>query len=113
MLKVGAVLLDSTFLPVIKATLEQTVGEWRNFCSSCWFDKSREYLIDMSRMFPPFPPPSVRLSDSTGSLKRDMSHLYCLFRPEFVKNYRYPLCSDGFSGFIESEERPQHDDLLR
>jgi hypothetical protein len=28
------------------------------------------------------------------------SHLFYLFRPEFVGTYRVPLCSDSFSGFI-------------
>jgi len=28
------------------------------------------------------------------------SHLFRLFRPEFIKRYPIPLCSDGFSGFI-------------
>jgi hypothetical protein len=48
------------------------------------------YLLDMSRIFPPCAP----------NLKFKHSHLYQLFRPEFVKNYRTPLCSDGFSGFL-------------
>ena len=32
-------------------------------------------------------------------------HLFNLFRPEFVKNYHTPLCSDAFSGFLNKTER--------
>lgn len=47
----------------------------------------RFYVLDTARVFPPTTPvPELR-----GSF------LYRLMRPEFVKNYRTPLCSDAFS----------------
>ncbi len=46
-------------------------------------------VLDTARVFPPTTPvPELR-----GSF------LYRLMRPEFVKNYRTPLCSDAFSRF--------------
>jgi hypothetical protein len=53
-------------------------------------DDSRFYLLDFSRVFPPETP------------RKDIpnAHLYYLLRPEFVKSYSEPLCSDAFSGFI-------------
>jgi len=48
------------------------------------------YLLDFSRVMPPCPPePTI-----------PASHLFQLFRPEFVKKYEEPLCSDAFSGFV-------------
>lgn len=47
--------------------------------------KFSRYLIDASRTFPPQPP-------EPGT----QSHLWNLFRPEFVRRYSKPLCSDGF-----------------
>lgn len=51
----------------------------------------RFYLLDFSRAMPPERP------------KRGvkMAHLFRLLRPEFVKSYPRPLCSDAFSGFIK------------
>ena len=51
----------------------------------------RFYLLDFSRTMPPERP------------KRGvkMAHLFRLLRPEFVKSYPRPLCSDAFSGFIK------------
>jgi hypothetical protein len=31
------------------------------------------------------------------------SHLYRLFRPEFIKSFAKPLCSDAFSGFVMAD----------
>jgi tetratricopeptide (TPR) repeat protein len=47
------------------------------------------YVVDFSRVMPPERPSG-----------RKMEHLYRLLRPEFVKSYVVPLCSDGYSGFI-------------
>jgi hypothetical protein len=55
----------------------------------------RRYLIDLGRAMPPIKPVSgVR-----------NAHLYRLFRPEFVRHYPKPLCSDGFSGFVAHDPR--------
>lgn len=48
----------------------------------------KKYMLDLSRLFPPQVPTS-----QTG-------HLYRLFRPEFVRSYEKPLCSDSFSKFL-------------
>lgn len=40
-----------------------------------------------------------------------MSHLFNLFRPEFVKQYKKPLCSDGFSNFLEIDEKYLNEDI--
>ena len=44
-------------------------------------------------------------------LKRIKSvYLYQLLRPEFVKNYKIPLCSDAFSSFpIDPSEKIEHE----
>eukprot|EP01119_Soliformovum_irregulare_P021321 TRINITY_DN7074_c0_g1_i2.p1 TRINITY_DN7074_c0_g1~~TRINITY_DN7074_c0_g1_i2.p1 ORF type:complete len:833 (+),score=208.66 TRINITY_DN7074_c0_g1_i2:91-2589(+) len=49
------------------------------------------YLLDFSRVFPPEAP--IR------TIKN--AHLSRLLRPEFIKNYSQPLCSDAFAGFIK------------
>jgi len=49
---------------------------------------NRRYLLDTSRVFPPC------------HKTKSNSHLHELFRPEFVKKYHTPLCSDGHSGFM-------------
>ncbi|PRP84152.1 hypothetical protein PROFUN_04143 [Planoprotostelium fungivorum] len=51
----------------------------------------RFYLIDFARSFPP-------IDFTNGKIKN--SHLFRLFRPEFVKKYKPALCPDTFSGFI-------------
>ena len=51
------------------------------------------YLLDFSRTMPPCPPDPELPS----------SHLYRLFRTEFVARYPVPLCSDGFSGFLRAD----------
>ena len=55
----------------------------------------RRYLIDLGRAMPPIKP--VRGVRN--------AHLYRLFRPEFVRQYPKPLCSDGFSGFVAHDPR--------
>ena len=52
---------------------------------------NRYYLLDFSRTMPPVRPEVTRFRNS---------HLFYLFRREFVKNFQKPLCSDGYSGFI-------------
>jgi hypothetical protein len=37
-----------------------------------------------------------------------VAHLYRLFRPEFVKLYKEPLCSDGFSHFCDNQQELRH-----
>lgn len=39
-----------------------------------------------------------------------MCHLFHLLRPEFVKKYPKPLCSDSFSNFLDPEETHFNDD---
>ena len=51
------------------------------------------YLLDFSRTMPPFPPDPRFVN----------SHLYHLFRREFVVKYPKPLCSDSFSGFAQHD----------
>jgi len=51
------------------------------------------YLLDFSRTFPPCPP----------SKEIQGSHLFRLFRPEFVLDYPKRLCSDAFSGFVNCD----------
>eukprot|EP01127_Copromyxa_protea_P011133 TRINITY_DN2779_c1_g2_i1.p1 TRINITY_DN2779_c1_g2~~TRINITY_DN2779_c1_g2_i1.p1 ORF type:complete len:1346 (-),score=201.42 TRINITY_DN2779_c1_g2_i1:119-3904(-) len=51
----------------------------------------RFYLLDFSRVLPP---------ETPNPLFKN-SHLSRLLRPEFVKEYHKPLCSDAFSGFIK------------
>merc|ERR1711916_38967 len=36
------------------------------------------------------------------------AHLYRLLRPEFVKGWHTPLCSDGFSSFIKHHNPSEH-----
>jgi tetratricopeptide (TPR) repeat protein len=50
----------------------------------------RHYLVDFSRVLPP----------QTPKRNVPMGHLFQLLRPEFVKDYKSPLCSDAFTGFI-------------
>eukprot|EP01087_Luapelamoeba_hula_P012489 TRINITY_DN3487_c0_g1_i6.p1 TRINITY_DN3487_c0_g1~~TRINITY_DN3487_c0_g1_i6.p1 ORF type:complete len:703 (-),score=108.99 TRINITY_DN3487_c0_g1_i6:22-2130(-) len=58
----------------------------------------RFYLLDFSRVMPPeYPKPGVK-----------MAHLFRLLRPEFVRKYPVPLCSDAFSGFIRVHNPEQH-----
>ena len=59
----------------------------------------RYYLLDFSRLFPPESP----------SAAHRMGHLYQLLRPEFVRMYERPLCSDAYSSFT----CPNHPDKAR
>lgn len=52
---------------------------------------NRRYLVDLSRTFPP-----------TKGDTKVFDHLWKLFRPEFLKLYTKPLCSDTFSKFMEN-----------
>ncbi|GAM24318.1 hypothetical protein SAMD00019534_074930 [Acytostelium subglobosum LB1] len=58
----------------------------------------RYYLLDFARIFPPEAP----------SKQIKMGHLYRLLRPEFVRNYKYALCSDSFSRFIKGHNDEEH-----
>eukprot|EP01117_Protostelium_nocturnum_P014543 TRINITY_DN5541_c0_g1_i4.p1 TRINITY_DN5541_c0_g1~~TRINITY_DN5541_c0_g1_i4.p1 ORF type:complete len:905 (-),score=337.74 TRINITY_DN5541_c0_g1_i4:2149-4863(-) len=51
----------------------------------------RFYLIDFARCFPP-------IDFSSSSIPN--SHLFRLFRPEFVRRYSKPLCPDTYSVFF-------------
>ena len=65
----------------------------------------RYYILDFARTLPPvYPEPHIRA-------RRTKSFLYELFRPEFVKTYPKPLCSDGFSDFLSHD--PNKITLLR
>jgi hypothetical protein len=54
--------------------------------------------IDFSRTFPPTTPDRTVPS----------SYLFKLLRPEFVKNYHKPLCSDSFSNFVKNYNADEH-----
>lgn len=56
------------------------------------------YLLDTARTFPCESP----LLPSMGPKRRN-GHLFKLLRPELVKRWRTPLCSDSFSGFIRAD----------
>ncbi len=56
-------------------------------------DDGRFYLLDFSRMMPPETP------RPNGP---KMAHLFRLLRPEFVASFVTPLCSDGYSKFIQA-----------
>jgi hypothetical protein len=63
---------------------------------------NRFYLVDLARLWPPTPPrPGVR-----GDF------LVRQFRPEFVRKYPVPLCSDSFSGF-PLQNKEQHNEEIR
>lgn len=65
-------------------------------------------MLDFGRLFPPF----VLNIRNTNSINREAPKMdrngsaifYNLLRPSFVRNYRLPLCSDGFSRFIDPSE---------
>ena len=58
------------------------------------------------RLYPPQDPNSLFAGKNR--------HLYQLFRPEFVVGFRLPLCSDGFSTFIQRgcDVRTQEEDEI-
>eukprot|EP01119_Soliformovum_irregulare_P020844 TRINITY_DN6817_c0_g1_i2.p1 TRINITY_DN6817_c0_g1~~TRINITY_DN6817_c0_g1_i2.p1 ORF type:complete len:1128 (-),score=345.63 TRINITY_DN6817_c0_g1_i2:76-3459(-) len=62
------------------------------------FDK-RLYLLDFSRTFPPEKPDGGK-----------GSYLYKLLRPELVRKYEKPLCSDSYSNFIADHNPKEHND---
>ncbi|KAL6056200.1 Clu domain-containing protein [Balamuthia mandrillaris] len=58
----------------------------------------RIYLLDVARVFPPeTPKPGIKCG-----------HLFRLLRPELVKKYPIPLCSDAFSYFILEHNPMEH-----
>eukprot|EP01105_Mastigella_eilhardi_P015608 TRINITY_DN3574_c0_g1_i1.p1 TRINITY_DN3574_c0_g1~~TRINITY_DN3574_c0_g1_i1.p1 ORF type:complete len:593 (-),score=166.43 TRINITY_DN3574_c0_g1_i1:44-1822(-) len=58
----------------------------------------RLYLLDFARVMPPEAPhPGVK-----------NAHLFRLLRPEFVKSYKVPLCSDAFSHFVRTRKPDEH-----
>lgn len=56
-------------------------------------------VIDTARLFPPTAP---------SAPDAGRSYLYRLFRPEFVKRWRVPLCSDTYSAFAAREGADEH-----
>ena len=56
------------------------------------------YCCDLSRLFPPTPLPGKALA-APGS------HLFQLFRPEFLLTYSKPINSDTYSQFINNAEQ--------
>jgi hypothetical protein len=52
------------------------------------------YILDFSRSLPP---------EAINDASPKGAHLYRLLRPEFVKMYQNPLCSDAYSGFIMAD----------
>jgi hypothetical protein len=63
------------------------------------------YLLDFSRVLPPTRPLS--------SVLHPNSHLYMLFRNEFLQKYPKTLCSDGYSAFITPDpNRAEYDSDL-
>ena len=54
----------------------------------------RFYLLDFSRAMPPVTP----------TKNKPNSHLFEMFRPEFVAKYRAPLSSDAYSRFTMAQE---------
>ena len=75
------------------------------------------YMLDFSRVLPPVRPPFLPPLEEWGEeeteggeeedrRRKEMwqnSHLYLLFRSEFLKRYQLPLCSDGYSLFCVSD----------
>lgn len=60
------------------------------------------YLIDYSRVMPPETPAKV------NGERLKAAQLYRLLRPEYVKQYAIPLCSDAYSGFVPPSEQSAH-----
>jgi len=60
----------------------------------------RYYLIDFSRTFPCETPQHVKIKGI---------NLTNLFRPEFVKRYSKPLCSDAYSNFTDRSHNDEID----
>lgn len=62
-------------------------------------EDGRFYLVDFSRMMPPETPRPASVKSS---------HLFRLLRPEFVRTFSSPLCSDGYSSFIKAHGAAVH-----
>ncbi|KAH3763191.1 Histidine kinase [Pelomyxa schiedti] len=58
----------------------------------------RFYLLDFARVMPPEAPKE--------GIKN--AHLFRLLRPEFVKSFHTPLCSDAFSSFVQHHKHQKH-----
>ena len=57
-------------------------------------------MLDFARVFPPTAEADVR-----------KTFLYKVFRPELVKRFHKPLCSDAFSPFARSDpKRKEHEE---
>jgi tetratricopeptide (TPR) repeat protein len=68
-------------------------------------DENHYYLVDFSRIFPPESPElSIHSAESSA-------WLYRLLRPEFVRHYKTPLCSDAYSSFIKFSSNPSQYNL--
>jgi len=65
-------------------------------------EDGRFYMLDFSRTFPPRRP----------DMSQKNCHLFHMLRPEFVRRYKKPLCSDGYSGFIMSFNGNAHNEEL-
>ena len=61
----------------------------------------RFYVIDFARVFPP-----------TAEKDVAKSFLYKLFRPEFIKSYKIPLSSDGFSKFGKHNAKEHNTEIV-
>ena len=80
----------------------------------------RFYLLDFSRALPPFSTSTVfQLTNHNNHNNKDIninndttihknSHLFRLFRPEFVKGYSKQLCPDTYSGFVANHNAKEH-----
>lgn len=71
-----------------------TAADWEGHVA----DDGRFYLLDFSRTMPPVRP-------LPGSDKN--AFLFQHFRPQFVRNYPIPLCSDAFSLFVKGTDLEQ------
>lgn len=60
-------------------------------------------MLDFSRIFPPEYPFDLKKGQHATSV------FYNLFRPRFVQQYTKPLCSDGLTGFVNSD--PNRDSM--
>ena len=58
------------------------------------------YLVDFSRLFPSDYPQRI----INNNFDPPHCYLFQLLRPEIVKNYLTPLCSDSISNFVENEK---------
>eukprot|EP01091_Cochliopodium_minus_P014411 TRINITY_DN4888_c0_g1_i1.p1 TRINITY_DN4888_c0_g1~~TRINITY_DN4888_c0_g1_i1.p1 ORF type:complete len:1176 (-),score=401.59 TRINITY_DN4888_c0_g1_i1:28-3555(-) len=63
----------------------------------------RMYVIDYSRSMPPVYP--------KGKLGMHGQNFFCLFRSEFVKSYKTPLSSDGYSSFQSRDSKDHNEEI--